>query len=92
MNAYPWFSRWELHYYKGMDYSESGIPAKRERLINHPMNVRPWEEYDLMKWYRQGIDDDTVDHVMRHVQDGVERNERAEREREEEEEGGRASL
>ena len=71
MNRYPWFTRWELHYFKGMDYSESGLPSDRQKLIDHPENRKPWQKYDLMKWYRESIDDHTAADVMRDVQSGL---------------------
>ena len=74
MNPYPWFKRWEICKFKGMDFSESGMPERRVKRIAHPQNVRAWEDHDLMLQYRSSIDDHTTDDIMREVRAGLRAN------------------
>ena len=74
MNPYPWFARWELKKYKGMDYSHSDLPPKYLKGVTHPQNVRAWEKHDLMRQYRNSIDDESTEQIMSEVRLGVKAN------------------
>lgn len=71
LNPYPWTTRWELYDFKGADMTNSGIWPKRIIRAQHPLNIKAWQKYDLMKWYRESINDVETEDIMDSVYTGM---------------------
>jgi large subunit ribosomal protein L19 len=68
----PWHERWERKDLKGVE--DLGLP---ERFYEKAKKVaKPWEEYDLMLKYRNSINPEETDEIMREVAEGFKENER----------------
>ena len=59
LKPWPWSVRWELlKHLKGIvPLTEDDMPEKRWKRSLHPQNLKEWEKYDMMKWYRERIND-----------------------------------
>ena len=63
----PWHERWERKELKGMqdlDLPEEYFKRAKEL-------AQPWEKYDMMKRYRERINEDETEEVMRKVHQGL---------------------
>ncbi|XP_041369131.1 39S ribosomal protein L19, mitochondrial-like [Gigantopelta aegis] len=63
LNPRPWHQRWERCDLKGVEPFEVS-----QKLRDKAKKVaKPWEKYDLMKHYRETINDDESDTIMREI-------------------------
>ena len=51
--------------------SESNIWEKRVVRAQHPNVKKEWETYDLMKWYRESINEVETEEIMAEVHAGM---------------------
>lgn len=63
----PWHERWERFELKGVQDLE--LP---ERFYERAKQVsKPWEKYDLMKTYRESINEDETEEIMAESYQGL---------------------
>ena len=65
LGPYPWFQRWELFDLKGVEEVNSLVPPGVWKKSLKAFT--PWEKYDLMKQYRNKINDDEAEDIMSKV-------------------------
>lgn len=61
----PWHERWERKSLRGV--MDLGLPQKFYDRAMHPQIAKPWTKYDLMKKYRESINDVEADDVTSEV-------------------------
>ena len=65
LGPYPWAARWEFFDLKGIEDVDSLVPPgvwKRSLKA-----FKPWEKYDLMKQYRNTINEQEAESLMSRV-------------------------
>ena len=71
----PWHERWERKELKGVQ--DLGLP---ERFYKRAAKVaKPWEKHDLMKQYRESVNDVDADNIMAEVMQGLKKIEKRKR-------------
>ena len=63
LNPTPWHDRWERKELKGAILP----PISEKRRTNAEKAKKPWEKYDLMKQYRETINDHDTENIMSEV-------------------------
>jgi len=69
LNPLPWDSRWEIRKLKGVEGFE--LPPVKVRRANHPQVTKTWEKHDLMKQYRESINEEETKEIMTEVYSSV---------------------
>lgn len=65
----PWHERWERKNLKGVE--DLGLPQRFYDRAKHPQIAKPWEKHDLMKQYRESINDVETKEIMSEVYSGI---------------------
>lgn len=61
----PWEKKWDRQNVKGLQEINRFISKKEARRIER--SAKPWEKYDIMKQYRESINEDETAEVMKEV-------------------------
>jgi large subunit ribosomal protein L19 len=69
LNPLPWDQRWEIRRLKGVE--EIVLSAKKMERAAHPMILKEWEKHDLMKQYRENLNEDDTKEIMSEVYSNV---------------------
>jgi len=70
INPRPWCRRWELWNLKGVEDLWTHVTEKKRKIV--ALLEHPWEKYDLMKQYRQEINEDETKFIMNQVYEEME--------------------
>jgi large subunit ribosomal protein L19 len=65
----PWHERWERKSLKGVE--DMCLPHKFYERAKHPQIAKPWEKFDIMKKYRESINDVEADKIACEVFAGM---------------------
>lgn len=65
LNPRPWHERWERQNLKGTE--PIVLPERFWIRAAHPQIAKPFEKYDLMKQYRESINDEETESIMSEV-------------------------
>jgi large subunit ribosomal protein L19 len=66
LNPQPWRHRWERKYLKGAIFPEIAR-SRHQAFIKSSSDFKPFERYDMMKHYREGINDQDFSEVVKDI-------------------------